>query len=245
MNPDSCARRLLVKLALGAASLVTTNHAVSCELEQVIHGDSSDVAVVLVPGIGEGRTAFEPWLPALLRQGATVLFARCDHHGASMTTNALTLTQNLDVLPLAPTTRLVVLAHSMGGLVALQAVRGLPSGRYDRVALHTYGTPFGGFYLANFARWLPGAGTVAGWLGFPMSVEIGSTSPFMTALAKPLPEGVELNIVDSHEDKVARPETAAACEDYKTMLARSTDVQHLVGIKHAEYMAQLPAPDLK
>ena len=41
------------------------------------------------------------------------------------------------------------------------------------IELRAFGTPWGGYFTANFTRWLPGGLSVSKWLGYPIGLEIG------------------------------------------------------------------------
>lgn len=205
----------------------------------------SSEAVVLVGGFGDDWRYFLPWLEELSRQSACVYGFSHDHQSSTMSDSAHALAERLQVLQVVGFKKLTVLAHSMGGLVAKRSLHDLAelsSDNLPTVELKAFGTPWGGYFWANFARWVPGSQAVAFALGFPMSAEIGSSSEFMMSLQRPLPGSMTLVVYNSASDEVARPESASAKSQFNHVMLQAKYVHVLADIGHSEFVQKLRVP---
>lgn len=204
--------------------------------------NESSQAIVLVGGFGSDFTYFEPWMPALKDSAASIFGFVDNHRSSTMDESSEALLTELNLLSLKGFTHVTILAHSMGGLVASKALHKLGTNDASRlvsIELRTYGTPWGGFFMANFARWVPGSQAVAKLLGFPMGAEIGSKSDFMESLHEPLPDNVKLVIYESKDDAVAYPKVASAVSQYESILTQASEVHRLSQVGHDDFVSQL------
>ncbi len=209
-----------------------------------VQSDCHGKAVVLVGGFGDDWRYFEPWLEELRESSGCVFGFSHDHRRKTMTEGAAELATELEQLHYLGFQELTVLAHSMGGLVAKTALHRLgeqPLAASLKVELRAYGTPWGGFFWANFARWVPGSQAITTLLGFPMSAEIGSTSDFMKALQQPLPANMTLIVHNSNTDEVAQPQTQAAKEQFLSVLSQANAVHTYDDIGHSDFVLKLHA----
>jgi pimeloyl-ACP methyl ester carboxylesterase len=190
--------------------------------------------VLLLGGIGNDYRYWAPWIPALTPNGR-VLGLTHELRGATIDSSARIVADQIRELP--HTGRLVIIAHSMGGLVAKRAldILGSETAAYATVELRAYGTPWGGFWVANFARWLPLFNFVSDAFGLAMGPEIGTSSPFMEALKRPLEGNTSLTLVESEDDGIARPVSLAGREQYAAIRSLASQVLTLRGVGHDDY----------
>lgn len=197
-------------------------------------------AVVLVGGYGQDWRYFRPWVEQLVAQDACVFGFTSDHTQELMSQTSKDLSEVLLSLQKKDFARTTILAHSMGGLIARHSLGGIPSGELTNpVVLHTYGTPWGGFFWANLSRWTPFGASLMRTLRVPMSTEIGTTAKFMLSLRDQLPEGVRLVVHHSEDDHTARPQSEEAREGFAWALGVASEVHTYRGVGHSEYV-QLP-----
>lgn len=202
-------------------------------------------AVVLVGGFNDDWRHFEPWLEELTKQPPCLFGFSHDHRSTTMSESALALAERLQVLQAAGFDKLTVLAHSMGGLVAKRSLHDLAelsSDNLPTVELKAFGTPWGGYFWANFARWVPGSQALSSALGFPMSAEIGSDSEFLKSLQRPLPASMTLEVYDSLSDEVARPQSSRSKEQFSKVLQQAKSVVVLTDVGHSEFVHKLRVP---
>ncbi len=212
--------------------------AASASSLQTLRDTDSTDAVVLVGGFGSDFAYFGPWMEALRRNPSQIYGFVHDHRTTRMEDGAKDLAQELMRLNDAGVRTVTILAHSMGGLVAKKALHELGEGssRFTSLELRAYGTPWGGFFAANFARWVPGSQYVADKLGFAMSSEIGSRSDFMLSLRGELPSNVKLVVYESLSDTVALPSASSSVEQYASILAQAKAVVRLTNVSHDEFV---------
>lgn len=206
---------------------------------ETLRGTDSREAVVMVGGFGSDFAYFSPWMTELRRSPNSIYGFVHNHQTTRMEVGAKDLAQELLRLNQEGVQCVTILAHSMGGLVAKKALHLLGeegSSRFSSIELRTYGTPWGGFFAANFARWIPGSQFVADMLGFAMSSEIGSRSDFMLSLREPLPVNVRLVVYDSSDDEVARPKSTSAVEQYDSVLVHAQVVHRLANVGHEDFV---------
>ena len=202
----------------------------------------SSKAVILVGGIFSDWKYFEPWLPDILAENDCVFGFTLDHTNASMSANAARLKSDLDALQKEGVTGVLVLAHSMGGLVARKAVLAHAEGASKEplaVDLHAYGTPWGGFFWSNLVKWTPGLDTVLTWMGLPMTTEIGSKAAFMNEFKNPLPTSVRMVIHQGIADGTAAPEEGTEAEQYLLATGGASKVVYYSGVGHNDYTHKL------
>lgn len=199
-------------------------------------------AAVLVGGVGEDWRYFSSWVPGLQKQGLCVFGFAYDHTTSTMPEGADLLSRDLETLREQGFSEILLLAHSMGGLVAKRALQTAPmDGGADPVSVHfhAYGTPWGGFFWANFARFTPGADFVLRRTGLPMAVDIGSTSAFMVSLQSPLPPNVSTTLHNSLADTVATPQTWDGKQLFASATEQAQQVRTYSDLGHAEYVVKL------
>ncbi len=230
--------RLMMVLVLLCASFT----AQASRLVELAPNDARRV-VVLVGGVGNSHTYFESWVPSLASQGRQVLGFEHDHRAMRISEGAEELARELQALE--GTVELVIHAHSMGGLLAKRALQLLQErgelSRFTALELHTYGTPWGGFFAANFARWIPMPHALALKLGIPMAQEIGSLSPFMQAVAAPLPGDVIHVAHEGDRDLVGVPTSEIGLRQHRLALSHATLVVTHVDVDHDGFAQSLLA----
>lgn len=226
-------RYFLVSLLM---ALTSWCHA--AEFTKLNEGAGTQV-VVLIGGIGDDYRYFAPWMNKLAEAHLPVFGYGQDYRATRMEVAAIDLATQLTQLREKGVSSVILLAHSMGGLVAKRALHAMGSAetsRFTSIELRTYGTPFGGFFLANFARWLPGSAAIAGLLGVPMGLEIGSTSEFMEGMQMPMPAHTRLVVTDSSADTVATPQAASSVQRYNAVLSVAAEVRRLESAGHDDFV---------
>jgi len=201
-------------------------------------------AILLVGGFGDDWHYFEPWLDELKQSGVCVFGSKPDFRKVTLPEGAQLLRDNLWLLQDQGFKEVTILAHSMGGLAARKAVSMLNEreGSEDlSVLLHAYGTPWGGFFWANFVRWTPGGEAISSLLGYPMSADIGSEADFMKSLREPLPANVKLVVHHSKTDTVSEPETAQGQENFAAILTQASEFREYRDLGHVDYVEYLTA----
>ncbi len=212
------------------------------QLVELAPSDSGHTAV-LVGGLGNTHVYFESWVLPLSSQGKRVLGFEHDHRTVGISEGARALA--LELSNLHTTRHLVIHAHSMGGLLAKRALQLLQDtqelSRFESVTLHTYGTPWGGFFAANFARWIPLPEALERSLGIAMAREIGSLSPFIQAVAAPLPGDVVHVVHEGSKDTVGMPSSDIGRAQYHLALSVATRVVRYDGVDHDGFAPHLLA----
>jgi pimeloyl-ACP methyl ester carboxylesterase len=205
-------------------------------------GERHAQAIVLVSGVNNTYRWFAPWFPQLQGHGADVYGFTGDHRARPMTENARALAAGLAQLQAQGITRVTLLAHSMGGLVAKKALHLLAEQgvlqHFEAVALTAYGTPWGGSGWAMLAR-LPGSSLVIKALALPMAREMDPRSSFMASLRQPLPANVRFEVMESAIDDVARPRAPAVVAQYEAVLAQASLVERFAAVDHDGFARQL------
>lgn len=199
-------------------------------------------ATVLVGGFFNDWRYFEPWLPDIRETRSCIFGFAYDHTKTTMVSGAQLLEKDLQALQDAGFEEIVILSHSMGGLVvkkALHLFAESPFSALVRVRFHAYGTPWGGFFWANFIPWTPGMDTVLTQMGIPMGTEIGSRSDYIESLKAPLPSNMVVVLHNSVSDEVAQPETESAKARFAAAIENATEVHTYAGIGHADFVLRL------
>lgn len=199
-------------------------------------------ATVLVGGFYNDWRYFEPWLPDIRETRSCIFGFAYDHTKTPMLSGAQLLEKDLQALRAAGFEEIVILSHSMGGLVvkkALHLFAESPFSALTRVRFHAYGTPWGGFFWANFIPWTPGLDTVLSQMGIPMGAEIGSRSDYIESLKAPLPSNMVVVLHNSVSDEVAQPETESAKAHFAAAIENATEVHTYAGIGHADFVLRL------
>ena len=229
---------------LSVASLSASKPAVpvgeaSDDLVELSAGDHPHRAIILIGGIDDTFHFWDSWLDRLARPDTVVLGYDHDHRRSTMLAAASTLATRTDELKLRGITEVVMIAHSMGGLVAKGALEDMSGdGRstdFLHVELHAFGTPWGGFAAADSAAYMPGARLISRLLGVPMGPDIGSTSAYMKSLDRPLPSNLAFYVYVGREDSVALPLTNVAWARYAADTAGAIRVTVLDGYRHTDY----------
>lgn len=222
-----------------APAFANTANAQDHELPSACHEKK---ATVLVGGVQDDWTYFKPWVSGLQEQGGCVFGFVYDHTASTMPEGAALLSRDMKTLREQGFSDIVLLAHSMGGLVAKRALHLAPlDGGPNPVSVrfHAYGTPWGGFFWANFARFTPWADLVLRKVGLPMALDIGSASAFMVSLQSPLPPNVTTTLHNSLADTVATPQTGGGKKLFKSATEQAQKVLTYSDLGHAEYVARL------
>ena len=198
----------------------------------------SPVAIVLVGGLYKNFLFFKEWKPWLDRGDVSVYGFDDDFRALTLNDSSWHLAVGLTALVDEGKTDLIVIAHSLGGLVAKHAL-----GRMERqgilsrlrVELHAMGSPWGGSWPANLVPWLPFHDTVLRLIGYPMVIDIGSESAFMRELDSRLPPSARLFLYEGSRDTVARPATAATRARYRSIAATAASTARLDGATHDDF----------
>lgn len=238
----SKAAALLAFISMAAA--VSPVYASEKKLVEISTGCEQRHAVVLVGGYGHDWRYFQPWVEQLVAQDVCVFGFASDHTQESMSNTSRDLSVALVSLEEKEFTRTTILAHSMGGLIARHALAGAQSGKFTApIVLHTYGTPWGGFFWANLSRWTPFGESLMRMLRVPMSTEIGTSARFMLSLRDHLPEGVRLVVHHSEDDHTARPQSVEGREGFAWALGVASEVRTYRNVGHSDYV-RLPVGSL-
>lgn len=203
---------------------------------------SQKKAVVLVGGMYNDWRYFEPWLQDIRSPSVCVFGFAYSHSKMTMTQGAELLETDLRTLREAGVEEVVILAHSMGGLVVSKALHNYaadPLFPLTRFKFHAYGTPWGGFFWSNFVRWTPGMNALLTKLGVPMGNEIGSWSPFIESLKEPLPGNVQVVLHNSASDEIAQPQTVAAKAHFEAAIEHASEVHTYADIGHSDFVERL------
>jgi pimeloyl-ACP methyl ester carboxylesterase len=196
-------------------------------------------AVILVGGIYETSRYFDAWVPALASSDTVVFGWDHDHRTKSMPESAKVLARRIDELRAEGITDVMLIAHSMGGLVAKGAIDELSrtgeAERFSHLRVCAFGTPWGGYTLADLALIMPWSESISRLIGYPMGPDIGPDSAYMKSLASPLPPNAELNIYVGSIDDVALPDTRFTKARYKSVEVRASAIMTIEGFNHVEY----------
>ena len=154
----------------------------------------------------------------------------------------LTLTQASSELEIflkscAPThEKVILIAHSMGGLVAKKALNSFSSNTLHATFI-TLGTPYGGFHRANLVYFTPFGRYFSKWFKTPMSYEIASNSFFLQKLAETrLSKKIQWFIIDSPQDEVASPYEESEKRNYQRFIKRCSAHYTLKGLSHMDFL---------
>ncbi len=200
--------------------------------------DSGRVAL-LVGGINDTYESLSAWGDMYEARGYCVAGFRYDYKAKSLTENATDMATALVGMGDAGATDVVIVAHSMGGLVSRAAVlkAGSEGGwKYNSVDLVAISTPWGGFAAANPTRWMPFSKAICKLIGMPMGMEIGTNAPFMAALSAEMPERVTLTVYEGGADTISTPGTERGKSLYESNVA---DAMHRVSVESADHMTLL------
>lgn len=206
--------------------------------------DHPHKAVILVGGIHNNYTYFNEWKEGLKAPDTAVIGFNHDHQTQSMSAAAHDLAKEIHGLRAQGIEEVTVVAHSMGGLVSKGALNELvregEAGEFKHLELHTFGTPWGGFALADVAQILPGAETVSQAVGYPMGPEIGPHSAYMKNLAQEWPANMEFHVYSGTTDNVAIPDASSTKERYEAIVGKADSVTLLEDFKHNDYVETGP-----
>jgi hypothetical protein len=196
-------------------------------------------AVVLIGGIHDTYNFLERWGERYHAAGLAVYGFDCDYRAHTMSEAAQRLEQGLHALAGRGVVRIVITAHSMGGLIAKHALDRLAAsggiGRFEGIELHALGTPWGGFRLADLVRYAPFPRTVGRLIGYPMGEEIGSGSAFMRGLGAALPANVALHIIEGSNDSVAIPSAPEELAGFAAVVRIATTHVVLPDVDHTGF----------
>lgn len=154
--------RLLCTFLLNAtiASLcVSSGAAFAADGNPPVDGIPINHAVILVGGIHETSHYFDSWVAALASPDTVVMGWDHDHWAMSMRASAGLLAGRVSDLSAQGITDVTIVAHSMGGLVAKGAIDELSrtgeAKNFVRIEIQAFGTPWGGYTLADLVPVLP------------------------------------------------------------------------------------------
>jgi Alpha/beta hydrolase of unknown function (DUF900) len=222
----------------GAVPVVDVNNTVD-DLVEISAGDHPRRAIILIGGIDDTFHYWDPWLNTLARQDTIVFGYNHDHRRSTMPAASSALAARTGELKVRGITEVVMIAHSMGGLVAKGALQNMSrEGRladFQHIELHAFGTPWGGFAAADSAVYMPGAAVISKLIGYPMGPDIGPASAYMKSLGRPLPANVGFYVYVGREDSVALPITNVAWACYTADTAGANRVTVLDGYHHTDY----------
>jgi pimeloyl-ACP methyl ester carboxylesterase len=204
-----------------------------------IHQSAIRRAVILVGGIYESSHYFDNWVPELSAPDTITLGWDHDHRSMSMMQSSRLLAKRIEELNDKGIVDVTILAHSMGGLVAKGAIDELSrmgkAGSFHHIRIDTFGTPWGGYTLAELASILPLSRYLSKAIGYPMGPDIGPNSDYMKDLAQPLPANAELNIYIGTADHTALPDGKAARIRYNSIEELATVVLNINDCDHVAY----------
>lgn len=204
-----------------------------------IEGLPINHAVILVGGIHETSHYFDSWVAALASPNTVVMGWNHDHRAMSMRASARLLAGRISDLSAQGITDVTIVAHSMGGLVAKGAIDELSrtgkAKNFVRIEIRAFGTPWGGYTLADLVPVLPWSETISRAIGYPMGPDIGPHSDYMTSLAQPMPANGKLHIYVGTADHIARPEAFRTKARYKSIEARAVTIKDIEGFNHVAY----------
>lgn len=212
---------------------------------ETISGESSAThAIILVGGIHDNFKYFDAWVPAMSSADNLVLGFDHDHQAMTMQEAALTLAEAVRALKDQGITDVTIVAHSMGGLVSKGAIDELSrtgdAEKFDSIDLHALGAPWGGFAMADLARYLPGSEAISQAIGYPMGPEMGPGSEYLKNLSQPMPSNGELHLYRGDIDTVSTPEADNTKARYASTESNATSVTILAGFEHNDYNTAPP-----
>jgi hypothetical protein len=207
---------------------------------ELLSGDSQAThAVVLVGGIHGSYHYLDSWVPALSSSDNLVVGWDHNHQTSTMKEGAHTLAEALNNLKASGITDVTVVAYSMGGLVAKGAIDELSrtgeAEGFQSLDLHALGTPWGGFAAADIIRYLPGTELISNAIGYPMGMEMGPGSDYMSSLTREMPSNGEMHLYTSSADSVATPEVDSTKARYASIEANATSATEIADFKHGDY----------
>jgi pimeloyl-ACP methyl ester carboxylesterase len=153
---------LVIGVRIGALALLGRRLGAPSKHPQDARG--TPLVVVLVHGAGVDGTCMRSWMHALREQGVTAPILAVDH--GNVVVRQQTHAQRLqlflhDVLAAAPDARLLLLAHSMGGLVIRHALADDEVLRAATIGAVTMASPHAGTAAANHLWWWSPLGALA------------------------------------------------------------------------------------
>jgi hypothetical protein len=208
-------------------------------LGTLFRGEGAQHAVILIGGIYNDYSYFSPWMKCLTGSGMLILGWQRPLHVRPLEESARALGIEMAKLHGMGVRRITLLAHSIGGLVAKGAVdrlaRSKQAYRFERIDVHAFGTPWGGFPGGDLARSNP-VGVFVSWLaGHPVWLDLGTGSRYVIHLDQPMPVNGRLYHYISRDDTVAWPGTEAAAQRYISLLENASAVIPLSGVDHDAY----------
>ncbi len=203
--------------------------------------ESSQVtrAVLLVGGIHDNYHYFDNWITALTGPDRVVLGWDHDYRSMMLSDSARSLAHDLGRLRQAGITDVLILAHSIGGLVAKGAIdemaRNGQAPAFSALNLHAFGTPWGGFAILRFTLGVPGSIAISKAFGYPMAKELRPGSDYLASLAQPLPPNGSLHLYVGNADRVALPARSATRRHYAQIEAHATTITTIDRFQHDDY----------
>jgi pimeloyl-ACP methyl ester carboxylesterase len=237
-------KRAILLLAL----LFSISISLAAEKSLVTLAESeSTTAIVLIGGLNKNYHFLKEWETQLKDGDASVYGLDDDFRSISLKDSSWHLAVSLAALADKKKNHLVIIAHSLGGLVAKHALGRLNDfgllTRFRKVELHAMGSPWGGSYTANIVPYLPFYRSVVELIGYPMILDIGSESDFMRSLFARLPSNVSFYLYEGTEDTVSKPETESTRERYEASATSATSRTVLRGMNHNGFKKPFPIFD--
>jgi len=190
---------------------------------------------LLVGGINATYKSLRAWGDVYAARGYCVAGFNYDYRNKTLTENAAEMADALIDMGNAGAKDVVIVAHSMGGLVSRAAVLKAGEGgawKYESVGLIAISTPWGGFAAANPTQWMPFSGAICKLIGKPMGTEIGQNAPFMESLSGSLPTNVSLIVYEGGADGISAPETERGKKLYEANVAAARNRIHVESAGH-------------
>lgn len=196
-------------------------------------------ATILVGGIHDTYQYFDSWVAPLASADNLVLGWEHDHRATPMAISARLLAHDLADLRAAGIADITIVAHSIGGLVAKGAIDAITrDGRahtFERLDLHAFGSPWGGFALLDVALRMPGSDAMSRTFGYPMAPELRPASGFLASLAQAMPGNGTLHMYVGMADHVALPLQSASRARHASAEAIAASLTTIDKLAHGDY----------
>lgn len=215
----------------------------SARLQRLAGPDAAFHAYVLVGGIHDTYDYFGLWADTLSAGGRAVFGWNHDHRSSPMAAAAGMLAEDLRILHRSGTGSITLIAHSIGGLVSKGAIDRLEAAndasRFQRLDLHAFGTPWGGFDALRWALSVPGSQMVSTLFGYPMSHELVPGSAYLASLRRAMPGHGKLHLYVGENDRIALPARSGARRRHARIEPYAASVTTIEKLRHNDYSRAL------